>query len=146
MTLVKVNPHALGRPTFFRDFDRVFDDMFGGTTAPARPQFKPGVNVVETPGAYRLEVAAPGLQKEDFSVEIEQKTLTISVEKEFPQLDGETIKRREFGNYSFKRSFRLSDQIDTEGIDATYENGVLKVTLPKVEAAKEKPARKIEIS
>ena len=98
----------------------------------------PSVNVAENAGEYRLEVAAPGLTKEDFKVNIEDNTLTISAEKkvENETKEGEKYLRREFGYTAFQRSFTLPETIDIANIKATYENGVLHLSLPKVEVKK----------
>jgi HSP20 family protein len=144
MTLVKVNPNRFATPSIFNDFDRAFDGLFGKPTA--APSFKPGANVIEGPEAFRLEIAAPGLEREDFEIELDKNVLNISVDKEFKAEEGEVVRRREFGHFQFKRTFRLSKLIDTNGIDAKYDKGVLTITLPKAEEAKEKPARKIEIA
>ena len=144
MKLVKVNPSRLATPSFFGDFDRAFDGAFDRKRAVSR--FEPGVNVIEEPEVFRLQLAAPGLSREDFDIELDKDVLNISVNKEFQLKEGETARRREFGDYKFKRSFRLSELIETDSINANYENGVLNIALPKAEEAKEKPARKIEIA
>ncbi|NBC09255.1 MAG: Hsp20 family protein [Bacteroidetes bacterium] len=144
MKLVKVNPNQLANTSIFDDFDRVFDGFLN--SKPLTRDFKPGVNVIEEPEAFRLQLAAPGLAREDFEIELDKDVLNISVNKEFQLKEGETARRREFGDYNFKRSFRLSELIETDRINATYENGVLNIELPKAEEAKEKPARKIEIA
>jgi HSP20 family protein len=144
MKLVKVNPNQLVNTSIFDDFDRVFDGFLN--SKPLTQDFKPSVNVIEEPEAFRLQLAAPGLTREDFEIELDKDVLNISVNKEFKLQEGETIRRREFGDYDFKRSFRLSELIEADSINATYENGVLNIELPKAEEAKEKPARKIEIA
>lgn len=146
MTLVKANPNRFATPSIFNDFDRAFDGFFGKPNATHTPSFKPGANVIEEPEAFRLEIAAPGLEREDFEIELDKNVLNISVDKEFKAAEGEVVRRREFGQYQFKRTFRLSKLIDTNGIEAKYDKGVLTITLPKAEEAKEKPARKIEIA
>ena len=94
----------------------------------------------ETNEAYWLELAAAGLNKEDFKVHAENDLLTISFEKreEETQTDAKVI-RREFAHQSFKRSFSLDEKINVEGIQARYENGILKLTLPKKEEVKISP-------
>ncbi|MCL4165414.1 UNVERIFIED_CONTAM: hypothetical protein GTU68_058213 [Idotea baltica] len=95
-----------------------------------------------------MEVAAPGLSKKDFKVELDKDVLTISaeVEKKSEGIE-ENYTRKEFSKYSFKRSFTLPEQkVDGEKIIANYKDGVLYVSLPKREEAKPKPARSIEIS
>lgn len=97
----------------------------------------PPVNITETENAYLLEVKAPGFDKSDFKVNLDGSLLTISTEKKEDKKE-ETAKfiRREFNFKSFKRSFTLDEKIDGEKIDAKYENGILKLELPKKAVAK----------
>jgi HSP20 family protein len=98
----------------------------------------PPVNIHETTDAYHLELSVPGRSKEDFKINVEAGTLTISFEKkEESKIEGYKTVRREFFYRSFKRSFQLDQQIDANGIQAKYENGVLQLLLPKKEEAKE---------
>jgi len=131
-------------------FDRMFDEFFN-TDVPMLAngngmKNRPSVNVVESGDAFRIEVAAPGLEKGDFDVNVDKDVLTISTKKEQKREEGEKVRKLEFSYHEFKRSFRLPKTIDAEAIEATYDNGILNVTLPKREEAKEKPARKIEIA
>jgi len=109
----------------------------------------PAVNIVENKDGFRIEIAAPGLNKEDFHINIDKKVLVISSEKETKSEskdeNDEKYYRREFGYFSFKRSFSLPEYADTDKIKATHENGVLNVFIPKREETKEKPARIISI-
>jgi HSP20 family protein len=90
------------------------------------------VNIHETKEAYHLELSAPGLKKEDIRINMENGLLTISYEqKEETQKEDYKTVRREFKYSSFKRSFTLSDKIDPEHIEGKYEEGILKVYLPK---------------
>lgn len=147
MTLVTVKPSRTAAPSLFTDFDRVVNEVFGAAHRPvATRAFKPAVNVLEREDNFVLQVAAPGLQKSDFEIELDKGLLTIKVERNWNAGEGETVKRQEFGNYRFQRSFRLGKLIDTENMEATYEQGILEVNLPKKEEAKPKPARKIEIA
>ena len=137
MTLVK---H--GYP---RNINYLFDEIFNGFpttwgTDSHRGTFSPKVNIHETKDAYLVDLNAPGLNKEDFKVNAENGLLTISFEKkeETKSEDVKTIKR-EFKHESFSRSFSLDDKIDAENIEAKYENGVLKLTLPKKEEVKVTP-------
>ena len=137
MTLVK---HS--SPRVIND---LFDEVFKGfpTTWGSDGYSKrvfPAVNIHETNEAYLLELAAAGLNKEDFKVHAENDLLTISFEKreEETQTDS-TVIRREFSHQSFKRSFSLDEKINVEGIQARYENGILKLTLPKKEEVKISP-------
>ncbi|MRT17961.1 Hsp20/alpha crystallin family protein [Vitellibacter sp. q18] len=108
----------------------------------------PAINIVENLPNFVIELAAPGLQKEDFTVEAEDDTLTIAakkvVEKNEESSDSKFMKR-EFNYSSFERNFKLPENIKTEEIQASYENGILRVTLPKVEE-KKALKRMVEIS
>jgi HSP20 family protein len=151
MTLLKVKP-TNGNVSIFDDFDRLFNEVF-------RPDFpvralrtavetrtRPAVNVAENKNEFRLEIAAPGLEKSDFNVRLEKDMLHIEVQKELQAAEGEVFKRREFGFYDFRRSFRLPETIDANNIAAEYKHGILCVVMPKREEAKEKPPRAIEIA
>ena len=106
----------------------------------------PLANIVETKEEFRIELSVPGFSKSDFSVKLDGQMLNISgstaktsEEKE------ESYVRQEFSNTSFSRSFRLSNWVDSGNISARYENGLLLVTVPKVEEAKANAAKQIEI-
>lgn len=110
----------------------------------------PAVNIHETADDFLIEVASPGMKKEDFKVELDNNILTISSEKEEQMEDrGSNGKytRREFSYQAFQRSFELPEnKVDGEKIQAKYEDGILHVTVPKKEEAKVKPAKQIAIS
>ena len=107
----------------------------------------PAVNISENKDGFKIDVAAPGLTKEDFKIDLHNKILTLSSEKEEKNEENtEKFTRREFSYSSFKRSFGLPDMIDNENIAASYNNGILHIEIPKREEAKEKPARQITIS
>ncbi len=106
----------------------------------------PSVNVFETNTDFLIEVAAPGLEKQDFEVKVEGEFLIISSEKEQrteQETDGKYL-RKEFNYATFSRSFRLPESVQADKIKAAYENGVLKLTLPKSEMEIQK-YRTIEI-
>ncbi|MCF6133106.1 Hsp20/alpha crystallin family protein [Flavobacterium wongokense] len=106
----------------------------------------PAVNIKENDTTFKLEVYAPGLAKEDFKVEISQKTLTVSSEKQFEnEVNEEQYSRKEFASTSFKRTFNLPETVNYDAIEASYDNGVLNISLPKREEALPKPKRLIEI-
>jgi len=117
-----------------------FFDGFSGNNLPA-------VNISEGKDDFRIEVAAPGLNKEDFKINLEHNVLTISSEKENKneEKDGKYM-RKEFSYSSFRRSFTLPDTINAEKISANHNDGILCITIPKKEEAKVKPARQIEIA
>jgi HSP20 family protein len=139
MTLVKFNPmaHTTGF-NHFKTLDRLMHEIFADDHNVKANKVTPAVNIVENEGMFKLEVAAPGLAKEDFKINVEDKVLTISAEKkvETETNEGEKILRREFVYSNFKRTFTLPENVNVKDIKAVYENGVLNVHLPKVEVKK----------
>ena len=146
MTFVKIN----NRPV--KTFDTIFDELFNGAQAQWTNGQKSGsvpVNIHESKDGYHLEFNAAGRNKEDFKVEVEKGLLTISFESKetatkaneteakagetAPKVDDYKTVRREFSVSSFKRSFNVDDKVDVDNIQAKYENGILKVYLPKKE-------------
>jgi HSP20 family protein len=109
----------------------------------------PSVNVLESEKEYKIEVAAPGMDKEDFNVNLDSdNTLVVRMEKKNEQQEKDDTKylRREFSYTHFEQSFTLADDIDKEKISADVNNGVLTICLPKIdEATKAKACRNIEI-
>lgn len=124
--------------------DRFFNEgLFSNDYA----NYVPSVNVEETEGAYNIEVSAPGFEKNDFDVKIEDGTLIISGEhKSENKQEDKNFLRKEFSYGSFSRSFNLSDSVNQENIHAKYDNGILKLELPKNEKAKAKNRRQIKIA
>ena len=109
----------------------------------------PAVNIKETPESFLVEMAAPGMEKKDFKIELDGTALTISSEKqdEREENEGESYNRKEFSYQSFYRTFHLPKEVvDADKINAKYENGLLRLVIPKREEAKQKPARLIDIS
>ncbi|HLP65425.1 Hsp20/alpha crystallin family protein [Flavobacterium sp.] len=106
----------------------------------------PAVNIKETDTSFGIELAAPGKTKEDFNIEIDHNVLTISSEEKSEKEETQgKYTRKEFNYSSFRRAFTLPETVNTDSINATYENGVLHVALPKKEEALPKPKRLIEI-
>lgn len=107
----------------------------------------PKVNIRETADAFFVDMAVPGMKKEDFTINLDNEVLSISseVHKEDNQVEDNHI-RKEYGYSSFKRTFSLPEYIDESKIKATYKEGILSVHLPKKEEAKQKPPRTIKIS
>ncbi len=128
-------------------FGRDVNDFFN-TNTPAMHNL-PAVNVAEHQDGFRIEVAAPGLKKEDFKLNLNHNNLTISAyretQKEDKEHNGEKYTRREFSYASFQRTFTLPTSVDADNIQASYADGVLKIDVPKREEAKVKPSRQIEI-
>jgi HSP20 family protein len=146
MTLVKFNPFApVNGFNHINALDRLFSDLFADDYSVKTRLATPSVNITEKDDLYQLAVAAPGLGKEDFKINVEDNTLTISADKkvENETKEGEKVIRKEFGYTAFKRSFTLPENVAVENIKAAYENGVLNVHIPKVEV--KKVAQTIEI-
>lgn len=109
----------------------------------------PGVNIKETPENFEVEVAAPGMTKKDFKIELDGSMLTISSEKtnDREEREDEKYTRKEFSYQSFYRTFQLPKEVvDVDKIQAKYENGLLQLLIPKKEEAKQKPPKLIQIS
>ncbi|MFA8299751.1 MAG: Hsp20/alpha crystallin family protein [Hyphomicrobiales bacterium] len=139
-------------PSFPALFDKLFDgnlmDFSGSGFFNRSEATIPAVNMHENENEYQIEVAAPGLKKENFKIDYNNGYLTISSEKEnkVEEKEGHKMTRCEFSYQSFKRSFTAPQQlVDTDKIKATYKEGILNVILPKREEAKPKPNRLIEI-
>ena len=145
MSLIKWKTNEL-----FPSFDSLWDysmnrDFFSnclqlGTTIPA-------ANTTETDTCFQLELAIPGLKKEDFTIDLDQNVLTISSEQkeEKESKEEEKVTRREFSYSAIKRSFQLPENVNKEEISAAYVDGLLKVTLPKLETPKLESRKQIDI-
>ena len=137
MTLVKVN-NNLGR-----SFDGMMKELFNEFPTTMTKTFRedvlnfPPVNIVEKAASYQVELSAPGFEKADFAIKLEGNILNISTEQKVETKE-ETDKliRKEFSYKGFKRSFTIDEKIDAENIAAKYENGILKLELPKKEILK----------
>jgi len=108
----------------------------------------PAVNIKETNDEFLVEMAAPGMNKKDFKIELDGTALTISSENqtETEDKDGENYNRKEFSYQSFYRTFHLPKEVvNADKIQARYDNGILRIEIPKHEKAKQKPARLIDI-
>ena len=137
MTYVKVNNQLP------KNFDGLMKDLFNEIPVQFGKTFRedvlgfPPVNIAESEKTYHLEVAAPGMEKTDFSIKLEgNQLIVIGAKKEEAQNELVKSIRKEFSNKAFKRSFTLDEKIDFENIAAKYENGILKVDLPKKEDLK----------
>ena len=127
-----------------KSFDSVVDDFFNSIPGLWNDGYSginlAPVNISETAGGFNLEVSVPGINKEDIKVNVEKGLLTISYDKkeESKQEESRTI-RREFSHRSFKRSFTVADEVNADVIQAKYENGILKLFLPKKVQVKDNP-------
>ena len=143
MTLLEKTPMLL--PDVFSGFfddDRFLNFDFRKTW----PTKVPAANIFEHDDDYMIELAVPGMAKKDFNIDLDNRVLTISAEHE-ERKDEETdsFTRREFNYSTFKRSFTIPENINLDDIAATYVNGVLKLTLPKLEVTKKLPHKEIKI-
>jgi HSP20 family protein len=126
-----------GFPTLFGDFFRPWNDLFDKSDFVGRTLQVPAVNIKETKDDYSLSLAVPGMKKDDFKIDMEGNMITISCEKEESKEEKEAkYTRNEYNFTSFTRSFTLPDEINKEKIDARYEDGILKLVLPKKEEVK----------
>jgi HSP20 family protein len=150
MTLIKRNGNLFNPlPTLFDDFFN--RDLFnwGNSNFSDTNTSIPAVNIKETAENYEVEVAAPGMTKNDFKVELDGNMHTISSERndQKEDRDGDRYFRREFSYQSFQRTFNLQKEVvDIDKIEAKYENGLLHLLIPKKEEAKQKPPRLIQVS
>lgn len=135
--LVKFQPLPSTKPLFNGFLDEFFNRNISNFIGSDAVLNQPAVNIVETGEAFKLEFAAPGYDKQDFSVNVENDFLTVSASRETKNEEqNERYTRREFSVTSFKRSFKLPKTVNQEAIAAVYENGILNVTLCKKEEAK----------
>jgi len=135
MTLVMKKPSLMSRTS------TLFNDLFDDVRLPSLDLDNgfsrlPSANVIENDKAFTVELAAPGMKKSDFDVNVDNGYLTISSEKEDEvEEKKENYTRHEFSYNSFSRSFLLPDTIDAEKIKAKYEDGILKLSVPKKQEA-----------
>lgn len=137
-----------------RGWTSLIDDLFN--TSPFPSAFNshlntgvsvPKVNIRENKDEYFVDMAVPGMKKEDFNIDLDNEVLTVSAEQKVENENAEdNFTRKEFAYSSFKRTFTLPDSIDDSKINAKYTDGILSITLPKREEAKEKPVRTIIVS
>lgn len=143
MMIVNVKPRTRGVRFYNPVFERALNELLRNETpVNAVAKNNPAVNVSETTEAFKIEVAAPGFDKTNFSVTSEKDVLTIAATKEANNTENGTLRRKEFNYNEFKRTFRLPENVNVEAIEAAYVNGILTVTLPKVVAP---AAKKVEI-
>ena len=144
MTLVKFNNRKL--PAFGSFFDEFFNQGHVNEYERATHRRRPAVNINETANSFLVEVAAPGFEKSDFKVEVDDKRLIITGGRKSDKTVDTHYTKKEFSYSSFERVFTLPETIKDSKISAEYVNGILKLTLPKMEEAVVQPAREVKIS
>lgn len=134
-------------PSLFNDFFDT-DRFFGPTLAELDfQQSIPSVNIIDNDNHFAIELAAPGMSKKDFKVNVENNILTISAEKQKEnEEENERFTRREFSYLSFSRSFRLPEEAQDDAIEGKYEDGILKLNVPKKAGARKTATKEIKVS
>ncbi len=136
-SIVKFQPIPTTKPLFNGFIDEFFNRNIGNFVGSDAVLNQPAVNVVESEDSFKVELAAPGFDKQDFVVNVENDFLTVTASRENKTEEkNERYTRREFSVASFKRSFKLPKTVNQEAIAAVYDNGILNVTLGKKEEAK----------
>ncbi len=133
MTMMRCNPNS--------ELSDLFENLIGKSQREEMKHRKyecaPQTNIIENKDGFELQMAVPGFQKKDVKISLEKNVLTITSEKKAEkQSDGVKFTRREFVYGTFSRSFTLPETIDVENINADFKNGILKITLPKMEEVK----------
>lgn len=151
MTLVKFKRPAGNRyitsPFFPATMNDIFDNFLTNNwPSEDRANFLPATNIAEDDKAFIIELSAPGFNKTDVKVEVENNTLTITGEhKEEKKEDGKNFTRKEFNYGSFKRSFTLPENVNTDSVEAKYENGILNIVLPKKMEEKNTAVKEVKV-
>ncbi|WP_153798382.1 Hsp20/alpha crystallin family protein [Foetidibacter luteolus] len=135
-----------GMPSVFEDFFRPWNEWFENGSLLNKTLKIPAVNITETAQAYNVSLAVPGFKKEDFNITLDGGMLTISSSKEERKEEKEEkVTRKEYNYASFSRSFSLPEEVNTDNIEAGYEDGILKISLPKKEEVKKASARLVTV-
>lgn len=147
MTLVKTKKNGNAIPSLLSDFfdnDKFFRNHFFERTI---DQSLPAVNIKESANQYNIEFAAPGFSKSDFKINIEENILTISAEKKQEKKETKDhYTRKEFSFNSFSRSFTLPNTVNTDKVEAKYDDGILKLNINKKEQSKSSPKKEIKVA
>ncbi len=133
-------------PTVFDDFFKPWNEWFDNGNLWGRTMNVPAVNIIENKENFQVSLAVPGMKKDDFKIDIDGNMLTISSEQEEGKEEKDKkFTRKEYSYSSFSRSFTLPEEINKEKIEAKYEEGVLKISLPRKEEAKKLSAKHIAV-
>jgi len=128
------------------DFPNFFNDVFDNLLKEEKVSWMPAVNIMERENDFKIDLAVPGLDKKDFNIEVENDMLVVSGERKEEKVEEkDRVTKREFHYGSFKRSFTLPEIADVEKINASYNNGVLSVSIAKKEEAKQNAKRQISV-
>ena len=133
-------------PTFVDDFFKPWNEWFDNDNRFWATVRIPSVNITENKDEYNVSLAVPGMKKEDFKIDVNGNMLTISCEKdETKEEKDKKYTRKEYSYSSFSRTFTLPEEVNREKIDARYEDGLLKLSLPRKEEAKKFAAKQIAV-
>jgi HSP20 family protein len=137
MTLVKFNngqrKHTVG-PRFIDVFESIFKEQHANATTALRT---PAVNIAESENGFDIELAVPGLKKDEIKINLDKNLLTVSAEAKKEEVaEGKKYNKKEFNFSSFSRTFTLPETVDYKKIEAEYIDGILKLTVAKIEEAK----------
>ncbi|HRO47544.1 Hsp20/alpha crystallin family protein [Agriterribacter sp.] len=133
-------------PSVFDDFFKPWNEWFDKGSSWGRIMNVPSVNITEGKDEYLVSLAAPGLKKDDFKINVDGNMITVSSEKEDTKEEKDKkFTRKEYNYSSFSRSFSLPEEINKEKIEARYEDGVLRISLPRKEEAKKSAAKHIAV-
>ena len=142
--LTKTNEGRI--PSVFNDFFKPWNEWFDDSGFWGRTMNVPAVNITEHKNEYKVELAVPGMKKDDFKIDVDGNMLTISSETEETKEERDKkFTRKEYNYSSFSRSFTLPEEINREKIDAKYEEGVLKISLPRKEEPKRPSPKQIAV-
>jgi HSP20 family protein len=134
-------------PSLFDEFFKPWNEWFDNGSIMSRTMQVPAVNITEEKDAYHVSLGVPGMKKEDFKIDVDGNMLTISSEKEESKEEKDKkFTRMEYNYASFSRSFTLPDEVAKDKIEASYKDGVLKLTLPRMETASKPSATKIAVN
>lgn len=148
MTLLKLNNRLVNKFEKYPMFSDLLNEVYENFLTPDAKQYTlPGVNIKEEDEKFVLSFAAPGLSKEDFKISIEENVLTVSAEKKEEVTEEKPLfSRKEFSYSNFKRSFNLPETVNVADVNATYENGILILNIPKKTVVKQKPVLEVKVS
>jgi HSP20 family protein len=133
-------------PSVFDDFFKPWNEWYGNGGFWGRVLDIPAVNITDQKNEYLVALAAPGMKKSDFKIDVDGNILTISSQKEEDKEEKDKkFTRREYSYSSFSRSFTLPDEVNKEKIEAKYEDGILRVALPKKDEVKAPAAKQIAV-